>query len=88
MGHSESQGMGGSSNGYLKPRLGLVIFFKNSDIFVDIYREHADSTVLFFTCKVQERNKRPLMCCNMKKDKFNSPYRSELRQNIPDILAN
>jgi len=38
LGHSESQGMGGSSNGYLKPRLGLVIFFKNSDIFVDIYR--------------------------------------------------
>jgi len=45
LGHSESQGMGGSSNGYLKPRLGLVIFFKNSDIFVDIYRRRHEGNV-------------------------------------------
>ncbi len=30
--------MGGSSNGHLKPRLLIAIFFKNCDIFVDIYR--------------------------------------------------
>ncbi len=31
--------MGGTSNGYLKPRLSVVTFFKNRDIFVDIYRK-------------------------------------------------
>jgi Ca2+-binding RTX toxin-like protein len=38
LGHSQSQGLGGSSDGGLKPRLLVVTFFKNRDIFVDIYR--------------------------------------------------
>jgi hypothetical protein len=64
LGHSQSQGLGGSSDGGLKPRLLVVTFFKNRDIFVDIYRLLLKIKPLEYNTKMGIRAKKIFKAAN------------------------